>query len=200
MGKSQARLYVLCGYILLFALGFITGGNQLILLDVANEFGLDNTGIGILAAMQYAAMIPATLLFGGLTDRMSKKKVLCIFGTIVAVGTAIGCLAGGAVVVAVSIFIFGIGFALVNGTTAAALMETAPDKSNTFTNMSQIFLSIGSVISPIILGRLMDNGMNWRLHFVIGALLFAVALVPVSYTHLDVYKRQLSCRSHFLCR
>lgn len=177
MGKSQARLYVLCGYILLFALGFITGGNQLILLDVANEFGLDNTGIGILAAMQYAAMIPATLLFGGLTDRMSKKKVLCIFGTIVAVGTAIGCLAGGAVVVAVSIFIFGIGFALVNGTTAAALMETAPDKSNTFTNMSQIFLSIGSVTSPIILGRLMDNGMNWRWHFVIGALLFAVALV-----------------------
>lgn len=57
-GKSQTRLYVLCGYILLFALGFITGGNQLILLDVANEFGLDNTGIGILAAMQYAAMIP----------------------------------------------------------------------------------------------------------------------------------------------
>ena len=103
MKNKNARLYVICGYLLLFALGFIASGNQLVLMEVAEEFKLDGTGMGILAAMQFCGMIPATLLFGGLTDRMSKKRILCIFGGVVVGGTAVGFFASAAFMVALSI-------------------------------------------------------------------------------------------------
>ena len=122
MGKTKNRGYVFFGCLLLFALGFIASGNQLVLLEVAGEVHMDgNTGIGVLASMQFAGMILSTLLFGGLTDRVDKKKILCIFGLVVVLGAALGCLAGGAFMVALSIFIYGIGFAIVNGTVGAAI-------------------------------------------------------------------------------
>lgn len=165
-----------------FALGVINAGTQLVLLNVAREFGLDNSGIGILAAMQFGGMIPGTIFFAPLTDRMSKKKVLCIFGGIVALGTAIGIFAVNAFMVGLCIFTYGIGFAIVNGTMGAALMETAPEKSNTFTNMSQLFQSLGAVLCPVVMGALIDGGMNWRGNFAICTVLFGGATVLFGLT------------------
>lgn len=183
MGKTKNRGYVFFGCLLLFALGFISSGNQLILMEVTEDFQMDgNTGVGILAAMSYAGMILSTLLFGGLTDRVDKKKILCIFGLVVVLGAALGCLAGGAFMVALSIFIYGIGFAIVNGTVGAALMETDPSRSNTFTNLSQMFFSLGSVVSPLLIAWLMERGMNWRGHFGIGAGLFLAAVICFFFT------------------
>lgn len=183
MGKTKNRGYVFFGCLLLFALGFISSGNQLILMEVTEDFQMDgNTGVGILAAMSYAGMILSTILFGGLTDRFDKKKVLCAFGLVVAGGTAVGCLSQSAFMVALSIFIYGIGFAIVNGTVGAALMETDPSRSNTFTNLSQMFFSLGSIVSPLLIAWLMERGMNWRGHFGIGAGLFLAAVICFFFT------------------
>lgn len=183
MEKSKNRAYVFFGCFLLFASGIIISGIQLVLLEVVAEFQMEgNTGIGIFASMQYAGTILSTLLFGGLTDRFDKKKILCIFSLVIVAGTALGSLASSAVVMCLSIFFYGVGYSIVNGTVGAALMETDPSRSNTFTNLSQIAFSAGSVLGPLCTAWLMEQGMNWRGHFIIGAALLLVSVACFFFT------------------
>ena len=80
MKNRQNARFAFLGYMLLFTLGFEVGGYQAVLLEISQEFAMTGTQMGILASVQSAATILSTLLFGGLTDRMSKKKAVSLFG------------------------------------------------------------------------------------------------------------------------
>ena len=112
-----------------------------------------------------------------LTDRVRKKRLISIFGIVITLGVLIGAFTSSMVTMILSIFIFGIGASVVNGTMASALLETNPQKSSKFSNMTQIFYSIGAVISPILFSALIGRGMNWRGYFLIASVLYAVATI-----------------------
>lgn len=150
-----------CG--LMFTLGFLASGYQYILLTVATEFGMTNTGMGALAAVYFAALIAAPLAMAAFIDRIGKKKVVTIFSGVFAVGCAIVFLIGqSAATVCIGVFVTAAGLAIVEGTTAAAITDSDPIHSNRNTNLSQMFFSFGSVVSPLLIAWLMELGMNWR--------------------------------------
>lgn len=176
MKNRQNARFAFLGYMLLFTLGFEVGGYQAVLLEISQEFAMTGTQMGILASVQSAATILSTLLFGGLTDRMSKKKAVSLFGCLLIAGCILAALSGSALMIGASIFILGLGFSMVEGTTPAALSETDPEKSTLFSNMGQTFFSMGAVLSPLILQALMGAGMNWRGHFWISTALAALVV------------------------
>ncbi|MBQ9941881.1 MAG: MFS transporter, partial [Christensenellaceae bacterium] len=158
--KLHKRLYVMAGYLIMFAIGFVMAGRQLVLPDIMADFAMGNTGVGIFVALQSAAVLMTNLTFSGLTDRINKKLVIGIFGIISTVGAFLGYFSAGIFVVGLSVFVFGIGFAIVNGTMAATLLETEPEKSSKFTNITQIFYSVGAVAAPVILSWMLEGGMH----------------------------------------
>ncbi|MBQ9941816.1 MAG: MFS transporter [Christensenellaceae bacterium] len=185
--RISNRRFEYLGYSLMLMLGYEVSGFQLLLGNIAAEFSLTNLGLGILASAQSAGTVISTLAFGGLTDRMSKRKAVALFACLMLIGCLLAGFSGGAVTIAASIFIKGLGFSIVEGTTPASLCETDPQKSNKYTNMCQVFFSVGAVGGPLVVQALLNLGMHWRGHFYIaaGMMLLLTVLYYTTRRHVD---------------
>ena len=81
LSKANKRFAVF-GCMIMFTLGFEIAGFQAVLLDIAQEFSMNNTQMGMLAAVQSVASVISTLSFGGLADKIRKKKAVALFGCV----------------------------------------------------------------------------------------------------------------------
>ena len=64
MNKKMSQLIVLaCA--LMFFYGFFLGGTQLVITDIAAEFRVGTTGMGMLVSAQYAAAACSVLFSAG---------------------------------------------------------------------------------------------------------------------------------------
>jgi len=157
---------VVCG--ITFFLGFETGGFQLVLLQAAQYFKLNNVMMGILVAAQYSAITVGPLLFGWAADRFGKKIILQIFVPLF----AIGCFGAGiskTVAAFVSfVFMIGMGYSVCESTGSSALSDSFPGKESRYLNIMQCFFCLGAVLSPQIFSRLIPGGfVTWRAVFLV---------------------------------
>ncbi len=176
-GRAKKLIFpLICG--LLFLLGFESGGFQLVLVNIAGEFGLNNTVMGSLVTVQFLAILVMPLIFGRISDRIGKKKVLTISVPVFAAGCAITLLAGSAGAFAAGIFIVGFGYSVSECIGSAALSDNDPLKAEKNLTLSQVAFSAGAVAGPVIVNALMAGGIDWRVVFAVAGAGF-VLLLPV---------------------
>ena len=163
-------------------LGIESGGFQLALLRAVNEFEFDTSMIGLPVAAQFISMSFIPLIFGPLSDKIGKLKILTLFIGIFAFACYFVWASNTAIEFLIGVFIIGAGFSVIECSIAATISDVFSEKAEKYINLSQCFFGIGAVASPIILQALITNySVSWQLMFLISAIMM-VAIIPVILT------------------
>jgi len=170
-------LFVLCA--ITFMLGFELGGFQLALMRATDEFGIGGAVIGLPVAAQFVSIGVMPLIFGPISDRVGKKKIMLIFMAIYAAGSLLTWSSASSVQFLISIFILGTGYGVVDCVSVAISSDAFSGNEEKYINFIQSFFCAGAIVSPIVLQNLMDHfAASWRVIFLICAVAM-LAAVPV---------------------
>ena len=165
--------------IIMVVLGTQFAGLQLALLRAVTEFQFDASMIGLPATFQFLAICFVPLIFGPISDRVGKKKVIVAFMIVFATGCLITGTCTSAAMFLAGIFIIGSGFSVCECLVTAAITDSFPENGEKYTNYCLSFFSIGAVLSPLFLQALMDNfSASWRVIFIICTFAMA-AVIPL---------------------
>ncbi len=186
MAEKKRNVLLLLVGLIVFFIGFEAGGFQLVLIHVAAEFGLDNTGMGALVATQYIAILAMPILFGHIADKVGKKKVLAIVMPIFVLGCLLTVLSNSAGLFIAGIFTVGAGYSASECIAVAALSDSDPVNASKNLNLAQSAFSLGAVVSPLLVSQLMQAGQDWRIVFIITGICFAALLPLMAKTHFSV--------------
>lgn len=161
------------------------GGFQLALRSISSEFSMGATGAGLLVAAQYVSIILMPLLFGRLADRAGKRRVLLLFSFVFFIGCLISALARDVFSFAIGLFLIGAGYSVCESAGSAALADASPEKGARWVNLSQGVLSLGAVLSPMMLQYgISAFGWSWRAVFWLCAAGVFVALIALLFVRL----------------
>lgn len=179
MKTLRSYPFVALTAVLMLFVGFHSGGFQLAVSSASADFGLDKTGMGLLASVQFVSMIAVPILFGLLADRIGKKPVLVISLLFAGIGCILASFSAALLPYAAGVFCLGVGGIVCEGTTSAALSDLYPQQSARFITLCQCFFSIGAITGPIVLQALMDSGLHWKVLYGIygGALVLCLPLL-----------------------
>jgi len=189
MDRRLSLLIPVTFFIALF-LGVESGGFQLVLLQMAKDFGLDPVRMGGVVTSQFTAIFLGPLLSGWISDRIGKKSVL-LFGMAVFIAGCLGAsLAPGALYFTWAVFIVGLGYSVCELTASTILSDSFPGRESRYLNIMQAGFSLGAVLSPLVFSRLIGAGLvTWRSVFLTsgGAYILILPLLCVSrYTRPNV--------------
>ncbi|MEN6339435.1 MAG: MFS transporter [Clostridiaceae bacterium] len=197
--KAPALLPVFS--LLMFVVGYEMGGFQLALRGISDSFSLSASGAGLLAAAQYVSIIFMPLLFGALSDRAGKKRIIVSFALVFLLGCALTAASRGVVSFAFGVFFIGAGFSVCESAGSAALSDASPESGDRWINLSQGALSLGAVLSPVFTQFGMERfGWSWRSVFLLcgaGALALVLPLALAKYQKAPQPANQASRRLSF---
>ena len=169
-------LFALCA--VTFMLGFELGGFQLALMRATNELGIGGAAIGLPVAAQFVSVGVMPLIFGPISDRAGKKKILLIFMAVFAAGSILTWSSGSSAGFLFSVFILGTGYGVADCVSVAISSDVFSGHEEKYINFIQSFFCAGAIVSPIILQNLMDHfAASWRVIFLICAIA-VLAVIP----------------------
>ena len=163
---KRLALFVPVTCVIGFFLGVELGGFQLILLQAAQHFNMNNVMMGILVASQYTAVTLGPLLFGWVADRYGKKTILLFSIPLFAIGCFCTAFSQTVFILISSVFITGIGYSISECISSTALSDSFPGKESKYLNIMQCGFCLGAVLSPQVFSRLIAAGLvSWRAVF-----------------------------------
>lgn len=152
--------------LLLFIYGVMLGGLQLVIGDIAQNFGVGLLGIGSLAAVMHVASATAPALMGIVADRIGKKKILVAFSFVFGLGCLLAGSAPSLIFYMVSTLFIGAGYSVCESIISALCVELDEEKGASYVNLTQCLLSTGAIVSPIVLAKIPVMSIpTWRLMF-----------------------------------
>lgn len=177
MNKKMSQL-VFPACALMFFYGFFLSGMQLVITDIAAEFGVGTAGMGMLVSAQYAAAVIAPIAAGVLADRLGKKLPLIVASAVFGIGCALIGIAPALGIYIIGACLTGVGYSVCESLSSAALSDLGEAEGMRYINLSQGLLSVGAVISPILLrGMILHLGAQWRTLFFLCAAAFLILAV-----------------------
>ncbi len=178
--------FVVLTCLMLLMIGVQLGGFQLALSSASAQFGVGDTGMGLLVAAQYSSMIISPVLFGNLADRWGKKPVLLMGAAAILLGSALATVAGVVGVYALGIFFVGAGGMICESVCSAAVSDLHPEESTRLINLTQFFFSSGAILGPLALQWAMTRlGAPWQSLYVVYGAAFLVFLIPLARLKLQ---------------
>lgn len=200
MKRREFQLVILaCA--LMFFYGFFLGGTQLVITDIAAEFSVGTTGMGLLVSAQYAAAVIAPIIAGILADRLGKKPLLVTFSAVFGIGCALIGISPALGVYIMGACLTGAGYSVCESLSSAVLSDMGDELGMRYINLSQGLLSVGAVVSPIILRwMILYLGVQWRtLFFLCAAAFLLLAVLLAAARFPDAIRTQQSSGSsrHF---
>ena len=136
---------------LLFCYGFLMGGQQLILLSVAQQFGIGVLGMGTFVSVIHVAALIAPAAMGPIADRVGKQKILVLFAVIFGCGCLLAAVSPVLTVFLMALLLIGSGYSVCESLVSAVCVEVDPDKGAQYINLTQCLLSVGAVLGPIVM-------------------------------------------------
>jgi fucose permease len=168
MKQKRLRFLIFTANGLAFFLGVEAGGYQLVILNVASDFVLSTTMMGVLVASQYAAITIAPLAFGWMGDKISKKTILLIFIPVFVGGCFLAAFSSIVSIFLIGVFLIGVGYSVCECIGSAAVSDSLPGYESKYLNFMQAIFSIGAVTSPLFFNWLFSKGIfTWRLVFLV---------------------------------
>ena len=165
-GEVRTGRLVMLASALMFFYGFILGGQQLVMADIAAEYHTDQRGMGLLVSAQYAAAVMMPVCMGAAADRIGKKKVLVTFSALFGLGCMLAGLSDTVGVYLVGACLIGSGYSVCETLSSALMTDLDQEQGMRYINITQFLLSVGAIISPVLLRFGMNRlGADWRLGF-----------------------------------
>jgi fucose permease len=170
MNRYKLLVPACCG--LCFFLGVELGGFQLALMRLAEFFSLSPVMMGFLVTAQYAAITLAPVCTGPLGDRFGKKKLLVVFAPLFSASCFLTVASPSVPVFLAAIFLVGASYSACESAVSSVIADTFPEKQSRYLNMTQCFMSMGAVVSPLVYARFFPA--SWRIAFITPAIGFAL--------------------------
>ncbi len=163
--KTPALVFVLTA--LLFCYGFMLGGQQLMLTPICEQFGIGVLGMGTIVAILHVASTLAPAVMGAVADRIGKKKILVTFSVLFGLGCLIAAFSPAAPSFILAMLVIGAGYSVCESLTSAVCVEISAENGARYINLTQCLLSVGAIVSPILMGLLPDFSFDtWRLLYI----------------------------------
>jgi MFS family permease len=147
------------------------------------RFGFSGTELTLIFATYTIALIPSLLIFGQLSDRVGRRRVLAGGLAGATVGLALLALADSTAWLFAARAVQGVSLGAVVGTAAAALVETAPGGDHRRAALAAVLgQSGGSAAGPLVAGSLAEWGPAPR------QLCYALAIAATAAIAVGVWR------------
>lgn len=181
--KVRPRQLVALASALMFSYGFILGGQQLVMVDIASEYELGQSKMGFLVSAQHVAAVIMPICMGAVADKVGKKRVLVLFSLIFGIGCAFVGASASVWIYLVGTCLIGCGYSVCESLSSAVMTDLDEVQGMRYVNITQCLLSVGAIISPVLLKFCMGRlGANWRLGFWLCAAAFCLLAVLLAFT------------------
>ena len=184
MNREEKSKIILSFFRLNFILGIARASIAPIIPVLAEEFriGFDQVGIIMFSGIFFSML--ATVLFGRLSDKFGRKRIINISMVSLLIGFASMIFSWNLYIFIPSFFFirFGIGGVETGVTTGAADLsenESSPALTRLFK-----FSSLGSIVGPIILFIIFFIGQSWRIFFIVNiipAIILYILFIRTDY-------------------
>lgn len=152
---------------------------------VEKTFAQSDAGIGIFYFI-YATVYALGSLCGGLvTERLGRRTVLSLGVAFHGAGFVVLGIAPSWLVFALAALPAGLGAGVIDGGMNGLILALYPSGRGRALNLLHVFFSVGALVAPLAVGRLLDIGVEWQALLVttgavafLVAALFAVVEVP----------------------
>ncbi len=85
--QTSKKLFSTLAYLTMFIFGLQTCGQQFILLDIAEEYGMTKTAMGALSSVGFISGLCSTVLLGGMIDKKNQRLITAVCTGAIAVGS-----------------------------------------------------------------------------------------------------------------
>jgi fucose permease len=167
------------GFAAFFLLGWAILLVPSLIRDVQGAFAQGDGAMGIAYLAYNGVYVIGTLAIGLLTVRVGRRRVLPAGPLIMALGIGGCALAPGWLAFVLGFVVFGFGAGIVDSGVNALFMDLYPDQRTSALNRLHLWVAIGALTAPFVVGQLVGAGIAWRVILVataVGALTVAVAL------------------------
>ena len=169
----------------LFLTGYYLVTLQYTIYDMAKEYGLNDTLMGLIITIQYIAMILLPIPLGGLSDRFGKKMVYYIQSISLVAGPLLVFLSGNTAVLFIGVLISGAGYGLMSFLSIAVVTDAYPHSAGKFVTISSMSFCVGAVLAPLVSNEIISSGAGWRVLYLIICIAAAVALAALIITKVE---------------
>lgn len=179
-------------YVMFAMFAMTTDSVGIIIPEVIKTFQLTLTAAGTFQYATMAGIALAALFLGQLADRLGRRHTIIVGLTLFAAACFLFVAGDTFVFFAVLMALSGIAIGIFK-TGALALIgdiSTSTAQHTTIMNTAEGFFSIGAIIGPAILVRVLAGGMSWKwLYVIAGAVCVVLIIIALVVNHPQAGKR-----------
>jgi len=157
-------------------LGLYCSVNLTLLVRACAEFGVGSAAYGIMTGIYGAGMVVSSMALSELSERWGKRNCILLALGLSCAGSAVLGLSGSYIVACAGLLVTGFGLCMLECAIISVLADLAPEQAGRVINLSQAFFCVGAVVSPILTGRYVAAGGNWRVMYFAMAVILALLL------------------------
>lgn len=152
----QRKLVFAAACLGMLAFGIVMTVLGTILPSIIARFGLDKAAAGSLFSTLSVGLLAGSVVFGPVVDRYGYKGLLIACIVLILLGLEAMALASSFGVLAVAVFLIGLGGGAINGSTNALVSDISERDRSAGLSLLGVFFGLGAFGVPFALGFLLD--------------------------------------------
>lgn len=162
MSKRQVWVITIGGFLSYFLFGFIDNMKGTTIPFILQDAGYSYSEGGTIIFSEYTGFFIATFAAGLLADLFGKKFTLVMSGVCLIFGAIGYASSSGLLMLIVFIFFIGLGLGSLELSGSNVISEVHTHNKGRYLNLLNAFYGVGSIITPIVTGYLLNLGVSWR--------------------------------------
>ncbi|NLX83519.1 MAG: MFS transporter [Clostridiales bacterium] len=162
---------------------------------IALSLGRAASDAGLFISMYALGSLTSLVLSSSLADKVGKRRVIITAATIMTAGFAILFVSHAFMLIALGLFLFGVGFGPTEGMASAVLSDENPEEASKWVNIAHSGFGLGAIVGPMLAIAIVQLYGSHHQVFLYSAVIAAVfiALIALSAKHPKV---QTGVRGH----
>ncbi len=146
---------------------------------IKGDFGQDDAGIGLLYLVSALLFASGAFLVGMLAERVGRRTLLVGSALVLAAGLLTEAMAPAWPVMLAGVALAGGGGGAIDAAVNGAIMDLAATGRGSALNRLHLFYSVGSLAAPIVVGSLVDAGVDWRVAIGVTGVAALAIVLPI---------------------
>ena len=193
MYKNSSVFIAACLGIFLFGISLITLGS--VATDLKLKYQLTGTEAGTLFSILPVGILCGSLIFGPVCDRYGYKLLLLSACVAMFAGFEGIAFSQSLFILKISIFIFGLGGGIINGSTNAVVAHITENNKGANLSLLGVFFGIGALGMPLVLAMLSKIFTSLQVVAIVGILTLIVGLFYASIQFPPAKQHELAAKS-----
>lgn len=193
MSKRQVWVITIGGFLSYFLFGFIDNMKGTTIPFILQDTGYSYSEGGSIIFSEYTGFFIATFVAGLLADLFGKKFTLIMSGICLIFGAIGYASSSNLIVFIVFIFFIGLGLGSLELSGSNVISEVHSHNKGRYLNLLNAFYGVGSIITPIVTGYLLNSGVSWRAVYRYSLFVIVpitIYFLAMRYPKADIVKEQ----------